>query len=235
MRADGLGGVRAALGAIGGGGPGSWERVCAACAEALSVTGAGIILLAGSDERTSLGISDDVEGVIEEAQFTLGEGPCVDAARHGIPVHEPDLATPDHMRWPTFSARAVAAGVAAIFALPLQVEAARIGVLNLYRDGPGRLAPEQLTDALAAADLVTHAVLALQAMAPAEVLAVELAAVPFRAQVHQATGMVAAQLDVSVVEALVRLRGFAYVHDRPIDEVAALVVGRVLRFDAERD
>ena len=227
---DGLGLVQVELRGIESG-ESSWDRACAACAEALSVTGAGIILMAGGEQRTSLGASDEVEGVIEEAQFTLGEGPCVDAARLAVPVHAPDLAGPRHTRWPTFTARAVDAGVAAIFALPLQVASARIGAMNLYCVRPGPLSRSQLTTALAIADLVTHAILDLQAHAPAEALATGLAAVPFRAQVHQATGRVSAQLDVGVGEALVRLRAHAYAHDRTIDDVAAAVVSGALRFD----
>jgi hypothetical protein len=44
--------------------------------------------------------------------------------------------------------------------------------------------------------------------------------------------MVAAQLDVSVREALVRLRAYAFGHDRSLTEVARDVVDRKLRFDA---
>ncbi len=223
-------GVRAALIGIESG-QSSWNQVCVACAEALLVTGAGIILLAGGEQRTSLGMSDEVAGVIEEAQFTLGEGPCVDAARSSAPVHAPDLAGPGQTSWPTFSARAVDAGVAAIFALPLKVGSARLGAMNLYRDRPGPLSHEQLEAALAIADVMTHAILALQANAPAEALAAGLVDVGFRAQVHQATGRVSAQLGVGVAEALVRLRAFAYAQDRPIDEVAAMVVSGTLRFD----
>ena len=146
-------------------------------------------------------------------------------------LHAPDLAGPGHTRWPTFSARAVDAGVAAIFALPLQVGSARIGAMNLYCIRPGPLSQSQLTTALAMADLVTHAILDLQAHAPGQALAAGLAAVPFRAQVHQATGRISAQLDIAVAEALVRLRAYAYAHDRTIDEVAATVVSGALRFD----
>ncbi|MGH7752520.1 MAG: ANTAR domain-containing protein [Gemmatimonadales bacterium] len=93
----------------------------------------------------------------------------------------------------------------------------------------------QLADALVVANLVAHAVLALQARAPTETLAPRPADVPFRAVVHQATGMISAQLDISVAEALIRLRSYAYAQDRPIDEIAALVVARNVRFDDQPD
>ncbi|HET9770319.1 MAG TPA: GAF and ANTAR domain-containing protein [Acidimicrobiia bacterium] len=235
MESDRLDDVRAALQKVGEGGPGSWDRVCVAGAKVPRVTGAGIILSAGGEIRTSLGKSDPVEGVIEEAQFTFGEGPCVDAARHSAPVHEPDLAGSGLSRWPIFAARAVEAGVAAVFALPLQVGSSYLGAMNFYRDRPGPLSHQQIIDVLAVAELVAHTMIALQADAPPGLLAPALADMPFRAQVHQATGMVAAQLEVGMAEALVRLRGVAYTEDRPIDEVAGRVLARTLRFDDSPD
>jgi hypothetical protein len=199
------------------------------------MTGAGIILSAGGEIRTSLGKSDPVEGVIEEAQFTLGEGPCIDAARQSAPIHEPDLAGPGLLRWPIFSPPVVEAGVAAVFAIPLQVGSTHLGAMNFYRSVPGPLTHQQITDVLVIADLVAHTLIALQTDAPPGALAPALADVPFRAQVHQATGMIAAQLNIDMAEALVRLRGFAYTQDRPIDEVAARVVVRTLRFDDQSD
>lgn len=45
--------------------------------------------------------------------------------------------------------------------------------------------------------------------------------------------MVAAQLDVNVAQALIRLRGHAFGHGRPLSEVAQDVVARRLRFTEE--
>jgi hypothetical protein len=233
-RGDNLAAVRASLWDIGQASPGSWDRVCVACTEALSVTGAGISLLS-RDQRTSLGTSDDVAGTIEEAHFTLGEGPGVDAARLGVTVHEPDLAAAGLTRWPMFTPQALGAGVAAIDALPLRVGTAHtgIGTMHLYRTQPGPLTAPQLADALTVADLITHTVLALQGDAPTGTLALPLAEIPFPRVVHQATGMIAAQLNISVTDALARLRSHAYAHDRPIDDIAAQIVARTLRFDAQ--
>jgi hypothetical protein len=57
----------------------------------------------------------------------------------------------------------------------------------------------------------------------------------FHAVVHQAAGMVAAQLEISVGQALVRLRVHAFATERPLTEVAKAVVGRALRFDSRAD
>ena len=122
----------------------------------------------------------------------------------------------------------------AVFGFPLHVGAVRLGALNLYRDRPGPLTDEQHADALVMADVAAQAVLVLQANAPPGQLAAELeAGADFQYVVHQASGMVAVQLDVSVAEALMRLRAYAFGNGRPLTEVARDVVARTLRFDAE--
>jgi hypothetical protein len=55
----------------------------------------------------------------------------------------------------------------------------------------------------------------------------------FHYVVHQASGMVAAQLDVSVGHALIRLKAYAFGNGRPLAEVAEDVVARKLRFAAD--
>jgi hypothetical protein len=208
-------------------------RLCRVGAEVTATTGAGIMLMVGDVRHGSLCATDEVSTLIEQLQYDLGEGPCVDAYQHDGPVLEPDLAHPALPRWLAFTGPAVAAGVRAVFAFPLQVGAVRLGALDLYRDRPGRLDGDQHADALVMADIAAQAILLLQADAPPGVVAGELAAgADFKYIVHQAAGMVAAQLDVTVAQALVRLRAHAFGNDRPLVEVARNVVGRTLRFDA---
>ncbi len=196
------------------------------------MSGAGIMLMSGDAPGGSVCTTDKVAAVIEELQYSLGEGPCVDAYRHGQPVSEADLAHPATPRWPAFARPAVAAGARAVFGFPLQVGAARLGALNLYCDRAGPLSDEQHADALVMADMAAQAILVLQAGAPPGRLAVELeAGADFHYVVNQAAGMVAAQLNVSVGQALVRLRAFAFGNDRRLAEVAEDVVARTLRFD----
>ena len=122
----------------------------------------------------------------------------------------------------------------AVFGFPLQVGAVRLGALNLYRDQPGPLSDDQHADALVMADVSAAAVLMMQANAPPGKLAEELVTgSEFRYVVHQASGMVAVQLNVDIAQAIVRLRGYSFTNDRPLTEVAQDVVARRLRFDAE--
>jgi GAF domain/ANTAR domain len=213
-------------------GEGSGVRLVNACVDVLDVTGAGIMLMAQDEHRGTLGASNSVIRTIEELQFTLGEGPCVDTCRTGRPVLEPNLARPGTTRWPEFSIRAVEAGVKAIFGFPLLVGALVIGALDVYSDHPGALRPEQVADAVTLAEVVTLAVLELQADAEPDSLAAELGlGIAFRTAVHQAAGMLSVQLDVTIDEALSRLRAQAYLTSTPLVEIAEAVVDGRLRLE----
>ena len=187
----------------GGAGGHELARLCQGSATVTGLSGAGIMLMAGEVNLGSIGTSDDVSARIEEAQFALGEGPCVDACREDRSVLEPDLAAPEAVRWPAFAAQVLGAGARAVFGFPLHMGQVRLGALDLYRDRPGALSDDQHLDALAAADLVTRAVLVIQADAPVGTLAAELAeGADLHLVVHQAAGRMAAQLEVGLADAL---------------------------------
>ncbi len=205
------------------------ERLCAVGAEATATTGAGIMLLMSGLPGGSLYTTDAVSARLEELQFTSGEGPCVEAFHRQRTIDEPDLLAPAELRWPSFSPAAVDAGARAVFGFPIAIGSANLGALNLYRDEVGSLTAEQHADALVIADLAARSVLGMQAGAPPGQLGADLTSdFNFRFVVHQATGVVAFQLGVSVTDALMLLRAHAFLHDRVITEVAhAVVDGRL--------
>ena len=209
------------------------DRLCAAAVALLSLTGAGLSLMADGELRGTAAVSEPGVAAVQELQLGLGEGPCVDAWASMEPVLEPDLAAPLKVRWAAFAEAVVKAGVLAVFAFPLRLGAIRIGVLVLYRDRAGALSEEEFADGLVLADLATWVILGLQSGAPADGLRELLASEPPHwAEVHQATGMVSVQLGVSLDEAFVRLRAHAFAESRPLREVAREVVGRRLRLEA---
>jgi hypothetical protein len=211
-------------------GPGV-DKLCADCVtELTSIRGASVMTVSAGGARAAPVVSDQISAEVEDLQYTLGEGPCVDAVSQGRPVLVDDLATVESgLRWPAFAPSAAAAGAAAIFAFPLQVGAIRIGALSLYRDRVGILPDREFAAALIFADAATLLLLSGGVDGEPPV------ALGRRAAVHQATGMVTAQLGVGIAEAFVRLRAYAYVQGRPLDEVARDVVERRLRFDELKD
>ena len=208
--------------------------LCEVSRRVLGVTAAGIMLFTNEVPLGSASTASAVAVAVESLQFALGEGPCVDAYRHDRPVLEPDLASPGTPRWPAFTRPALEAGVGAIFAFPVGVGSARLGVLDLILDRPGALTDDQHADALVMATVAAESLLAMQAGAHPGVLAVELQANSnFHYVVHQAAGMLSAQLEVSVGEALLRLRAHAFVVERSLAAVAVDIVGRRLRLGDE--
>jgi hypothetical protein len=219
-----------ATGATGAGDADLPGRLVAMCAAAVPVTGAGIIVMTDSGPGAMLASTDGPARTMEELQFSLGEGPCVDASRSRRPVLQPALAGTGVQRWPGFAAGALRVGVRAVFAFPLQIGGIRVGVLDLYRDVEGPLDDGPLAQSLAFADAATAILPHLQAGNADRAQPGLVAMVEDRAEVHQATGMISVQAGLGLADALVLLRAHAYAAERPIRAVARDVISRGLHF-----
>lgn len=200
------------------------QRVRALCRDCVATSGVdsgGISVLSGAGTPLTLHATDQVAATIEELQFTLGEGPCMDAAASGEPVLVSDLSDPATgvaERWPVFLDEVSRVGVRAVFAFPLRIGAVALGVMDLYRWAPGELSPTQLTSTVATVDAMRLHLLDVDDLLPEE------PGTRYPMTVHQAAGMVMVQLGCSIEEALVRLRGTAYRDGRRVQELAADVV-----------
>jgi hypothetical protein len=207
------------------------SSLCDGTAEIVGMSGAGVMLMSGDLAQGSLCTTNRVSELIEELQYTLGEGPCVDAYQHDKVVSEADLANPTTPRWLAFTPRVLEEGVRAIFGFPLRQGMARLGALNLYRDQPGPLTDDQHADALALSEIIAAWVLDAQAAAPEGTVAAALERESdFHFIVQNAAGMVSIQLGISVTEAHLRLRAYAFTESRLVRDVARDVVDRRLRF-----
>lgn len=211
-------------------------RICQLCVDLLEVDGAGISMVTEAGHRGVVCATDDIASRIEELQFTLGEGPCVDAVGSGAPVLVSDIRDGKELtenRWPGFRSGAAEAGVRAAFAFPLNIGAVRIGAIDLYRQRPGHLTPEQTSGALLAADAAALALLDQLADDEPDFGEDESLRSAYHFQVHQASGMVMIQLGVPIEEALLRLRAYAFASGRDLESVATDIVERRLRLSAE--
>lgn len=221
--------------------------ICETAARLTGVDGAAVAVLTATNIRELVHATDTLAQQIDELQFTLGEGPCVDAYRQGDAVLCPALSDNDFQaRWPAFTTELVEIGVEALFAFPVPGPERPMGVLELYRRTSGAIGDrEQYAARVCAQSLQTaldsnwRAHLERSSSQEAAIDAISLGgATPFpsnpftRSQVHIAAGMVAVQLNVPTAEALDRLRAHAYAAKRSIVAVAADVVARQLSFDA---
>ncbi|GAB3500078.1 GAF and ANTAR domain-containing protein [Amycolatopsis cihanbeyliensis] len=212
----------------------SMRLICETAVTRLGVSGAVVTMHnpAGWPETAeSTGVLADR---LAELEVTLGEGPCLDASRDGRPVLIADLHRPaGRARWPLFAPLAVEAGAGALFALPMCVGSIGVGVLALHRVVAGELGPVALADSLAFTELAMRLLLDERAGLlsengePATTNDLPL----HNAQLHQATGMIAAQLEVGMGDAFAVLRARAFADRRLLADLAADVVTRRFRFE----
>ncbi len=211
-------------------------HLCRTAAEALSASGVGISVMTDDGTRGVCAASDPLSERVEDLQFVMGEGPCIDAFAARRPVLVADLGgSAVHRRWPSYASAAMQDGIRAVFAFPLQVGAARLGILDVLRHQAGPLTDEQVPLALTFADLTVEVLLDRQVGAGNSDVTHAPAAVDVghRAEIFQAQGMVMVQLGVSLGEALSRMRAHAYAENRPLDDVARDIVARRLHLDKD--
>ena len=214
--------------------------MCLACIQEVSVDGGGVSLMTVQGYAGTVWASNPTAHRVEELQFTLGEGPCHDAVRSGVPVLAPNLSGDSstdqqdaalQVRWPAFTPEVMHLGVQAIFGLPLRIGSTSLGAFDLYRQSSGRLSENQIAHARGVADETSSALLDLDPTLRNG--GDEVARAAYHWVVHQAAGMLTQQLGVPVDEALVQLRAAAFAEGRSVDQIADDVVHRRRRFAKE--
>ncbi|MDQ3156889.1 MAG: GAF and ANTAR domain-containing protein [Actinomycetota bacterium] len=198
------------------------EQLCRAATHNLGVVGVAVSLMSNAGSVGVVAGADKRSVSIDELQFTLGEGPSHDAFALRRPVLTADLQSGDGRKWPGYSAAAQEAGVHAVFAFPLHIGAAAFGVLNVYVSRAGPLEFQQLTMALTFAEIATEVLLNEDTDTENGRLHLGVETVlNYRAEIYQAQGAVMVELGVSLGEALVRMRAYAFANDQSLAELAS--------------
>ncbi len=210
--------------------------LCEPFVTGLFVDGASISVFDFAGSQVTVCASDATAARAESLQFELGEGPHWEALATGAPVMCPDITKALSGSWPVFAGAAQDAGIAAAFAFPMRIGAATVGVVDLYCAHPRWLDAHQISLASSMADRVAIAAVRMATRMADDPHAAENDVAPaLRREVHQATGMIQAQLEVSATEALTRLRSRAFATGMPIGELAASVVAGRTDFSALPD
>ncbi|MEJ7833839.1 MAG: GAF and ANTAR domain-containing protein [Nocardioides sp.] len=210
-------------------------RLCDAAAGELGFRGATVTLMTETGKEAVAATSRDGDRHVDELQFSLGEGPGLDAFRSGRAVLVPDLSAA-FARWPAYAPAAVHARACAAFAFPLQLGAVRFGVLSLYDDDTRRLDGHEMSQCLIFADVATGLLLDSTPAGSGDRADPDLqVSLQFRTEVYQAQGMVMVDLRVSLAEALARLRAYSFAEGRDLNELAADVVAGRLRLKNDVD
>jgi hypothetical protein len=194
---------------------------------ALPVKGAAVSTFGELLPMQTISASDSRARRIDEIQFDLNEGPCWDALASGEPVVEPDIRHRPTRVWPAFSPALAELPIGALLAYPLVFGPLKLGAIDLYADEPISWAGPSAADASVLAAAIARTVLrrALRDAEPGEDDG------PYsRRLIHQATGMVIAQLRISAVDAELLIRGQAFATEQPMREIAQRILDRDLSF-----
>jgi len=206
------------------------ESLCGLFVDLVPVSGASITVFGRPGAHSTICVSDGIAVELDQLQFDLGEGPRFQAALTGRAAISEDLGSDPHPDWPTFGGAAARLGVGAVFSFPIKIGSALLGVADLYQRTSGPLGIEATARARS---------LARRVAAPAVERAGRSAksdepdsrdAPALRREVHQATGMILVQLDITADEAFAVLRAHAFTQGRTVEDVARDVVQRRLDF-----
>ncbi|MBX9717298.1 MAG: GAF and ANTAR domain-containing protein [Microbacteriaceae bacterium] len=209
--------------------PDPWG-LCAPFMTQLPVSGALLSVVDRHGHRATVTATDPVAARWDELELELGDGPLHRAMMGARPELVADVAQSGITA--LLAGPLARLGVRALFAFPLIMGSATVGVAGLYRTRPGALSAESLGRAIALARLATvPAVREALQLAESEADTDDRETRPgLRREVHQATGMISAQLDVSTTEAFARLRAYAIATNRSITAVSLDVVDRTIDF-----
>jgi hypothetical protein len=199
---------------------------------ALPVTGAAVSTLGPPFGSETVSASDATAARLDEVQFDLGEGPCWDALSSRRPVLAPDFgaALP---RWPLFTDALGDTDVRSLFSFPMALGSLNIGAVDLYSRQPAVLTEAQVGDATALSSICARQVLRRTLTDKPSTGGGEDDTGFSRREVHQATGMVLAQLGVSAADALLIINGYAFARGQSVRAVAADIVARRIDFADE--
>jgi len=192
----------------------------------LPVSGASVSTFGALLSAETVSATDRRAGRIDELQFDLGEGPCWDALSSRRPVLESDVASSSE--WPAFTRALRDEEVGSIFAFPLALGPLEIGAVDLYSSRPITLTPAQQQQASALSAIVSR-ILLRHAVADG---ASSSTTTFSRRLIHQATGMVLAQLETTADDAYLIIQARAFSENRTMREVAEDIIDRRIVFSA---
>jgi hypothetical protein len=209
--------------------PDSLLELCSYCLNSLSADGAAIVLAVGRIPQSVVATAGDLGAHLPDIEFELGEGPSFDCAKLGSPIEVPDLASPQHTKWPLFTERALVSGVSSLVAIPLDRGVNHLGALELFGAQPRSMTTKDFRDGFEIAEHISSILLRVPAEAISSTQARNwMAPDQDRIRIHQASGMAAFMLNCTIEEALDRMRAYSFSHSLSLIDVAQLIVSRDL-------
>lgn len=192
--------------------------------DSLPIDGASISTLGAPFDTETVSASDPVAAELSELQIDVAQGPGWDAHFTQNPVCVPDLDEVPAGRWPLYLSGISASLMHAVYSFPLSIGGLRIGAVDLYSESVATFADSTIIEASALADAAATGVLRYSLLHRHDVESED--GPHSRREVHQATGIVIAQMQVGADDALLLIRAHAFASGRSVRETAADITSR---------
>ncbi len=177
-------------------------------------------------EPTTVTAAGDFARRIDEIQYALDEGPCLQAYQTQQAVLVDDLR--HDQRWPRFAPPALEYGLRGVVAVPLAVRGTRLGALNIYALQEGMLDESATATATLFAEHAAIVLANADAFSRAKSEAANLEqALTSRAVIDTAKGIVMARRHCDAEAAFEHLRTLSQAQNRKLREVAQELVDGV--------
>ncbi|MGC8481771.1 MAG: ANTAR domain-containing protein [Acidimicrobiales bacterium] len=210
------------------------ESLCSVARQITELDGAGISITTKAGAQEPLCASNGIAQRLMELEIAFNEGPGREAIQTGTFNEVTDLTSERGKRWMFYSSEAIKLGVQAVFGFPIQIGAVVFGALSLYCERAGSLSEKQSSSAYLMASVIGRSVLEMQAGVPRDAISDELQGESsFDFTVHQASGMLSMQAQVSVKDALILLRAHAFSMDLSLSVLAHRIIDRSTWFDSQ--
>ncbi|MBO9044782.1 GAF and ANTAR domain-containing protein [Curtobacterium flaccumfaciens] len=203
---------------------------------ALPMGGVSISTFGDLCPSETVSATDEVATRVDEIQFDLSEGPCWAALATDAPVLETDLVQRPNAAWPAFNDAVRSEPVGAVFAFPVVFGPFPLGAIDVYVPEPATIEDDTVRQAMTLASAVSRRVLrrALRSIADEDDALLDRSP-SSRRVVHQATGVVLAQLDISPEDAYLLLQGHAFARRTTMRRVAEEILDGTVRFEKRGD
>jgi hypothetical protein len=211
--------------------PNLGERICQIGIKLLGADGVSLALTFGNVLNSEIN-SDREYAFLDEQQFTYAEGPTYDARKSAEPVSAKNFeSNAEKTRWPIFSPIALDRGVHSMVAFPLRVGNTNLGVLSAYRKNTNQLLSNEFIDGLTLSSLAGSFLIQEMTNNDSKNSDSIIDAInQDQSIIHLASGVIAEKFNLSIVEALVRLRAYAYRKDLPLLTVATEIAEGNMKF-----
>ncbi|MBF4613019.1 GAF and ANTAR domain-containing protein [Curtobacterium sp. VKM Ac-1376] len=175
--------------------------------------------------------TDTVAARVDDIQFDLAEGPCWTALELRSPAGESDFVDHPGTSWPAFADAVRREPVRAVFAFPIVFGPFPLGAVDIYAEHPTALDDRQIATATTLTAALGRRVLR-RALHSADDDGALLDRGPYsRRAVHQATGVVLAQLNITPDDAHLLIQGHAFARRTTMRVIAEEIVSGAVRFE----